>query len=253
MKYVRTWLWKRVKRKFSSPNILVPLLKSLFPSFGPLKDSKSGKSLFDKLAWKQALSVLKTVQLGHASDPPGIQLYYKTGFKDKYGSTLYRCIRGTNSLGGGVHQNLIRKFGFFGVDPELANAMLTEYRLRHDFDVSTLNRLGKEYDGHYDPWLVQYIDLLRTKIGILDIDIAETSDIKKPHIAVEVNPLNYRGSKEVFGICPMPESEMDKIYLFNQLLNEVRSNSNNNVVTSLHFEAFATKWNTLFANGNSIF
>lgn len=142
MKYDRNWIWKRVKRNVASPNILLPTLKALFLCFGPLKCSKSGRTLFDKVAWKQAASVLKTVQLGHASDPPGVQLYYKLGKKDHYGLDLYRCIRGTNSLEGGVHQNLIRKFGSFGAGPELADAMLAEYRLRHNFDVGTMNRLG---------------------------------------------------------------------------------------------------------------
>ncbi|CAO3622180.1 unnamed protein product [Mucor hiemalis] len=85
----------------------------------PLKFSKSGRVLFDKVSWSQALSVLKTVQLGHVYDPPGVQLYYKKGKNDKYGLTLYTCVRGTNSLKGGVHQNLIKKFGFFGAGPNL--------------------------------------------------------------------------------------------------------------------------------------
>lgn len=126
MKYDRTWILKRVRRKVPSPKDLLPVLKSLFLSFGPLKCSKSARTLFDKIAWKQALSVLKTVELGHASDPPGVQMYFKTGKKDKFGLQLYRCIRGTNSLEGGVHQNLIRKFGSFGAGPKLADAMLTE-------------------------------------------------------------------------------------------------------------------------------
>ncbi|KAI7875757.1 uncharacterized protein EV154DRAFT_606811 [Mucor mucedo] len=78
LKYDRTWILKRVRRKVPSPDKLLPTLMSLFLSFGLLKCSKSARTLSDKLAWKQALSVLKTVELGHASDPPGIQLYYKT-------------------------------------------------------------------------------------------------------------------------------------------------------------------------------
>ena len=162
MQYDRRWIWKRVKRNVASPDILLPALKALFFSFGPLKCSKSGRTLFDKLAWKQAANVLKTVHLGHASDPPGVQLfYYKVGKKDRYGLDLYRCIRGTNSLEGGVHQNLIRKFGSFGAGPKLADAMLVEYRLRHNLDVGTTNRLGYAYKSHYDPWLIQHIDVLR--------------------------------------------------------------------------------------------
>ena len=84
MKYERNWLWERVKRKVASPDTLVPTLKSLFLSLGPLKCSKSGRTLFDKEFWKQTQSVLNVVLRGHASDPPDIQLYFKMG-KDKYG------------------------------------------------------------------------------------------------------------------------------------------------------------------------
>lgn len=71
MKYDCAWLWKRVRRWVSSPDVLLPLLKFLFLSYGPLKCAKSGKALFDKKSWDQAAAVLKTVQLGHVSDPPG--------------------------------------------------------------------------------------------------------------------------------------------------------------------------------------
>ncbi|OAD04865.1 hypothetical protein MUCCIDRAFT_161576 [Mucor lusitanicus CBS 277.49] len=191
MKYDCAWLWKRVRRWVSSPDVLLPLLKFLFLSYGPLKCAKSGKALFDKKSWDQAAAVLKTVQLGHVSDPPG-------GFR----LTLYRCIRGTNSLEGGVHQNLIRKFGSFGAGPELANAMLTEYRLRHNLDAGSKDRHAVIHKGHYDPWLVQHIDLLRQKIEFnADVD----------NIALSVNALEYCGSGEVHGICPLPNEEMAKI------------------------------------------
>lgn len=198
---------------------MLPILKSLFLSFGPLKCTQSGctqsgRALFDKLSWKQAQSVLTIVQQGHASDPPGVQLYFKTGKKDKYGLPTYRCVRGTNSLEGGVHQNLIRKFGSFGSGPELADAMLAEYRLRHDLNVGTLNRKGHEYKSHYDPWLVQHIYLLREHLHV-------PSQEKHVHLAVEENALKYRGSNEVFGICPLPIEEMIKIGIENKITSDI--------------------------------
>ncbi|OBZ90206.1 hypothetical protein A0J61_01750 [Choanephora cucurbitarum] len=54
--------------------------------------------------------------------------------KDKCGLIPYICLRGTNSLEGEVQQNLIRKFGYFGEDPEFTSAILVEYQLRHKFD-----------------------------------------------------------------------------------------------------------------------
>lgn len=134
-------LWSRAWRQHATfhTNNLIESYHNQLKSF---YIGRSRQLRVDYIIWKQALSVLRTVQLGHASDPPGVQLYFASGIKDKYGLTLYRCIRGgTNSLEGGLHQNLIRKFGSFGAGPELANAMLTEYRLRHNLDVGTFNRL----------------------------------------------------------------------------------------------------------------
>ncbi|KAG2191722.1 hypothetical protein INT47_004709 [Mucor saturninus] len=74
--------------------------------------------------------------------------------------TWFKCVRGTNSLEGGVHQNIIRKFGSLGAEPELTDCALTEYRLRHNTDAGALNRLGYEHKGHYDPWLNQVIEKL---------------------------------------------------------------------------------------------
>lgn len=97
---------------------------------------------------------------------------------------------------------MIRTFGAIGSGPELADAMLAEYRLRHNLDVGTKNRHGTEFRGHYDPWLVQYIDHLRQKLSI---------DQTTRHLAVDINALNYKGPNEVFGICPMPEAEMSRL------------------------------------------
>lgn len=93
--------------------------------------------MFDNENWRQAKNVLKTIHLGHVSDPPGIPFYFSQG-KDKDGLTVYRCSHGTNSLEGGIHQNIIRKFGSFGASPELADAVLADYRLHHNIDVSIL-------------------------------------------------------------------------------------------------------------------
>lgn len=179
----------------ASPDIFLPTLKALFFCFGPLKCSKAGSTLFDKVAWKQALNVLK---LGHASEPLEEQIYYKVG--EKTNMVLIRCIRGTNSLVGGVHQNFILKFGSFGAGSELADAMLVEYRLRHDLVLGTMDRLGHKYNGRCDPCITQHINLLRRDLRI-----------PHRHIAIAANALNYRGSKEVYGSCPIHFEEIHRL------------------------------------------
>ena len=106
---------------------------------------------------------------------------------------------------GGVHQNLVRKFGSFGAGPELADTMLAEYRLRHNIDVGTKNRYGHEYKGHYNPWIIQHIDLLRQELNV------DSNNNSKRYLALDMNALKYRESKEVYGICPLPTDELIRL------------------------------------------
>lgn len=108
-----------------------------------MKCARTGRPLFDNEAWKQSKNVLKSIHEGHVSDPPGFSFYYLMG-KDRDGLPLYRCSRGTNSLEGGVHQNIIRKFGWFDASPQLADAALPVYRLRHNIDVSSKLCIGSK-------------------------------------------------------------------------------------------------------------
>ncbi|KAG2203816.1 hypothetical protein INT45_001097, partial [Circinella minor] len=85
---------------------------------------------------------------------------------DRDGLPLYRCCRGTNSLEGGIYQNVIHKFGSFGASPALADGVLADYQLRHNIDVGTMNRYGKIYKGHYEPWLTQHIHDLRAQLEL---------------------------------------------------------------------------------------
>ncbi|KAI8138603.1 hypothetical protein BJV82DRAFT_673542 [Fennellomyces sp. T-0311] len=131
-----SWIFKRVKRVIPPPEKLYPIIEDLFNACGPLKCAKSQLPLFDAAAEKQAKNVLKAIKDGHVSDPPGASFYFKIG-RDKNSLPLYRCSRGTNSIEGGVHQNLIRRLGSFGASPHLIQNVLTDYRLGHNTDVSS--------------------------------------------------------------------------------------------------------------------
>jgi hypothetical protein len=63
--------------------------------------------------------LLDAARRGFLSDPPGISLYYHMG-KDNDGLSLYRTVRGTNSVEGGVHMAIHRVFGSLQASPELA-------------------------------------------------------------------------------------------------------------------------------------
>ena len=83
------------------------------------------------------------------SDPTDVPLYYSSK-RDENGLPIYRCIRGTNSLEGGVHQNIIRFFGSVNADIRTAHCMLGIYRHFHNTRVGYENRTGKAYQHHYD-------------------------------------------------------------------------------------------------------
>ena len=61
------------------------------------------------------------VRRGCLSDPPDVQLYYRIPEKDAGSGALpaFRCVRGTNSNEGTVHQKLLPTFGAMNAGLEL--------------------------------------------------------------------------------------------------------------------------------------
>jgi hypothetical protein len=86
------------------------------------------------------------------SEPSNIPLYTLKG-RDKNGLPIYHCIRGTNSVKGSVHNPIRRKFAFLNASPELADALIADFRHRHNYDTGSMHRLEKKYLGHYDSWI----------------------------------------------------------------------------------------------------
>ncbi|ODQ72842.1 hypothetical protein LIPSTDRAFT_277289 [Lipomyces starkeyi NRRL Y-11557] len=97
-----------------NPRTFLPSLKKLFFAFGGIKCASSKKAFFTNEAWHEAQLILREVRPGYYSDPKDFPLYFEK-VQDSNGLLLYRCIRGTNSLEGGVHQNLIAKFSHFNL------------------------------------------------------------------------------------------------------------------------------------------
>jgi hypothetical protein len=115
----------RIRRYIPPPEKLAADLETLFNSFKDVRDSvERGKGkehhFFSQEARKTAETVLETVWV---SEPPGIPLYYVRG-KDRDELTLYRTVRGTNSVEGGVHMLIRRIFGSLRASPELTGATI---------------------------------------------------------------------------------------------------------------------------------
>jgi hypothetical protein len=134
MRNFPTWVLQRVRRFVPPPEDLLPRVLQVLYDFGPLLCAKSRQSLFNDKAWEISTNALENIRQGLYSDPPDTQLYYLTG-KDKYGLHTYRCCRGTNTIEGGVHQNIIRWFGAFNAAPDFAVELLRDYTLYHNLKV----------------------------------------------------------------------------------------------------------------------
>ena len=137
LRFKPSWLWKHCKRIIPPPEQLYPAVYEVYMTFGPLKDSSTGLPLFNSKAWKSAHSILKGIQAGLLSDPPGIVLYFQVGLDVKHGGLpIYRCARGTNNTEGGVHHSGRRQLPIAGASPCHASACLLDFVLKHNLLVS---------------------------------------------------------------------------------------------------------------------
>ena len=133
-----SWVLRRVRRVVPPPQELVPKVKRLFIDYGNVRCWRTKQPLFNDETWRQASNVLQAIEEGQVSDPPGISLYFLVGYDKASNLPIYRCVRGTNSLEGGVHQNIVRKIISFGASPHMVDCALADYRLRHNTDVSVM-------------------------------------------------------------------------------------------------------------------
>lgn len=144
---------RRIRRYIPPPSILVKRLKTLFNAYRDIvcsiqRQTKQSKRFtqerpvpavfFSKSAREEAESLLETARCGFLSDPPDIPLFYKMG-RDKDGLTIYRTIRGTSSVEGGVHMTIRRVFGSLQASPELSESLLINWIGRHNRKVITFH------------------------------------------------------------------------------------------------------------------
>ena len=198
LKYQPKYLWKLVRRTIPPPEQLYDLVANLFQTYGSLKDSITGQPLFNAAAWKSAKSVLKLVQAGYISDPPGIDLYYQVGLdRKKDGLPVWRCMRGTNFTEGGVHHSIRHAFPDSSISARHAVNRLADFQLHHNLSAGTYNKTGQKFSGHYDIWLYDKLQLLVEKLRTL---VPNSHTIKG-----WTNGTMYAPTNEVFGILPIPE------------------------------------------------
>ncbi|KAI3649998.1 hypothetical protein MP228_005630 [Amoeboaphelidium protococcarum] len=152
------WVLERCRREIPSPVELRKRLEALIAEYQKdcYCDPSDGARLLDQDCLDAFKKLLVHIDKGCLSDPVGIGLYYETG-QDSKGLTTYRCIRGTSDLEGGIHQKLVRKFKTWNAGPAFADAALSVIRHRFNVRASERNRLGFPKLGHYDHFLMDFV------------------------------------------------------------------------------------------------
>ncbi|KAJ3771035.1 hypothetical protein FB446DRAFT_789987 [Lentinula raphanica] len=193
----RTWVNQHVRRYIPPPAKLEADLKLLFESFKNIvcsSDVRRGRGrFFSKESNQVSQNLLDTVHSGFLSDPPGIPLYYIIGW-DRDGLPLYRTIRGTNSIEGGVHMLIRRIFGSLKASPELAVALLSNWILQRNQRVGHLNRTGHKWGNHFNIWLLDEITELTIHLDI------------RPSFHPPRMLATRIATSESFGIIPIPSA-----------------------------------------------
>lgn len=92
------------------PSVLIPALQHVFDIFGSALNVKTNAPLFNKEVQKKATAVVELAHQGYLSDVDGIVMYKNAGI-DKFRLKKWKCLQGTNSIEGGPHGNIYRKFG----------------------------------------------------------------------------------------------------------------------------------------------
>ncbi|KAL9536894.1 hypothetical protein MBANPS3_012276 [Mucor bainieri] len=196
LRYQPDWVLRRVRRSVPPHEELLPVVEALFEECKTWVDPETDTPLFNTHCLKKCTAVLNSIRNGHVSDPVGINMYQKLKM-DQHSLPIYRCMRGTNSVEGGVHQNIIRKFGFFNSSPDLAQCSLAEYRLRHNTDIGSRNRFGVKHRGHYNPWLTQSINAMKASLG---------HTFKGSYHDPNGNSFSFSPGSETFGICQISKT-----------------------------------------------
>ncbi|SJL13797.1 uncharacterized protein ARMOST_17245 [Armillaria ostoyae] len=200
------WVWRRVRRYVPPPEILLPRVREVFQKFGPLLDATTGQPLFNNAAWDKAKNILENIRLGYYSDPPGVTLYRSDGY-DSNGLQLYQCLRGTNNVEGGVHQNIAKRFGSYNASPRFAVNLIRDYCFTHNTSVGAKNRLQHTVFGSYDIWTRNRL------VALIDHTEAVFTNPAKVRQCVTgwVNGGDYEPSAESFGILPLSTPVQEKL------------------------------------------
>jgi hypothetical protein len=125
----------------------------------------TGKSIFNKAAWKTADNILKEILLGYHSDPPDMSFYrYQLTVsgdikRDHLGIALLECDRGTSGVEND-HKHIASTYGKWPMGFAMGDCVLTEHRHRKNHKASQKRRPGFPVLGHFDTWLIDAMQFI---------------------------------------------------------------------------------------------
>ncbi|KAG2192238.1 hypothetical protein INT47_009230, partial [Mucor saturninus] len=194
------FIFDRVRRYIPPPAELYPMVKLVFDKYQNELCSRTGLPLFDNEAVTMSNRILEEIRQGNVSDVVGGPALYTEIGEDKNGLMRYRCSRGTSSVEGSVHFNIIRKFASYNAGPRLTDAVLSDYRLYHNISVSSymgsITRHGRTHNWHFSPWISQAINTMRIKLGHAPVQNYFGNCIG--------DTFSYTQTRETFGITRLP-------------------------------------------------
>ncbi|KAG2193791.1 hypothetical protein INT47_009933 [Mucor saturninus] len=130
------FIFDLVRRYIPPPDELYPMVKLVFDKYKNRLCSRSGLPLFADKAVATSNRILEEIRQGNVSDIVGGPALYTEIGVDQNGLMRYRCSRGTSSVEGSVHLNIIKKFASYNAGPRLTDAVLSDYRLYHNISVA---------------------------------------------------------------------------------------------------------------------
>ena len=166
MMYHNPLMFKRcVPRIAPSSDRLYYRVRAVYIMYCEMIDSKTKQPLFNEAAKKKARRVLEEIENGFYSDPPGVNMYTEITTPsgalktNKYGMAEIECRRGTNGTEA-VHRKIHYTFAGWQTGPRMADALLAEFRHRHNIVCAELRREGYPVDMPIDTWMIDALQNL---------------------------------------------------------------------------------------------
>ena len=130
--------------------------------------------------------MLKEILASNASDPCGMAFYSQQltakgePAYDSHEHALLDCSHGSNDTEC-AHKQFITTFGTWNTGVEMSDVLMAEWHHRYNQHVLKQRRLGFPRIGHYDTWLIDYLQIIveRNHGVLLYPDWSNASDYVK--------------------------------------------------------------------------